>query len=206
MANKADEQRRRVAEGNAEAILDATLALLEHDPRPSFVEIARDAGVSRPTLYAHFPTREELITAVVRHAVERTAADFEAARLDDGPAPEALERLVTTAWRSISGRHRTVVAHSLSLDPQLRREAHEAGLAPMRRLIERGKREGAFRDDLPTEWMVSVVYALLHGAAEDVTGGRLDEGSAGELVHATLIAALSPSEPRSTATRRGASW
>src|SRR4051812_27478544 len=123
--NKADENRRRVAEGNVEAILDAALALYADEAKPSFVQIARAAGVSRPTLYAHFPTREDLAVAVVRRAVERTAADFAAARLDEGPAPEALERLLTTAWRSVSGRHRIVVGLSLNLPPAVRREAHE---------------------------------------------------------------------------------
>jgi AcrR family transcriptional regulator len=187
--NRADEHRRKVAEGNVEAILDATLALLEHDPKPSFVEIARAAGVSRPTLYAHFPTREELATAAVRRAVEHTAADFEAARLDDGPAPAALQRLMTMAWRTLS-RNSTVVGLATELQPEVRREAHEAALEPIRRLISRGQRDGDFRDDQPAEWMVSVLYALLHGAADDVAGGRLDEASAPELVSASTLGAF----------------
>jgi AcrR family transcriptional regulator len=187
--NRADEHRRKVAEGNVEAILDATLALLEHDPKPSFVEIARAAGVSRPTLYAHFPTREELATAAVRRAVEHTAADFEAARLDEGPAPAALERLMTMAWRTLS-RNSTVVGLATELQPEVRREAHEAALEPIRRLIARGQRDGDFRDDQPAEWMVSVLYALLHGAADDVAGGRLDEASAPELVSASTLGAF----------------
>jgi TetR/AcrR family transcriptional regulator, mexCD-oprJ operon repressor len=190
--NRADELRRRVAEENVEAILDATVALIEHDPKPSFVDIAREAGVSRPTLYAHFPTRENLASAIVRRAVDRTAQDAEAARLDDGPAPEALERLVSTAWRNLS-THRAIVHVALDLPAEVRRDAHESVLGPMRRLVERGQREGDFRDDQPREWMVSVIYSLLHGAAEDVGGGRLDEASAGELVYATIIAAFSPS-------------
>jgi len=193
--NRADEHRRRVAEGNVDAILDAALALLERDPRPSFVHIAREAGVSRPTLYAHFPTRGELATATVRRAVERTALDFEAARLDDGPAPEALRRLVTTAWASLSGRHRAVATLALELPPEARREAHEAGLEPIRRLVARGQAEGDFRDDQPPEWLVSVLYALLHGAAEDVAGGRLEKASAGELVAASVLGAFSPPRP-----------
>jgi TetR/AcrR family transcriptional regulator, mexCD-oprJ operon repressor len=193
--NKADEQRRKVAQGNVEAILDAALLLLAHDPKPSFVEIAREAGVSRPTLYAHFPTREDLAVAAVRRAVERTARDFEEARLEEDSAAEALDRLVTTAWQSISGRHRTIVAMSLELPPEVRREAHEAGLVPIRRLVERGRAEGDFRDDQPVEWLVSVLYALLHGAAEDVAGGRLDASSAGELIAASVRGAFSPPRP-----------
>src|SRR5438552_1074061 len=59
--NRADELRRETSERNVAAILDATVSQLEHDPNPSLVEIAKAAGVSRPTLYAHFPTREDLV-------------------------------------------------------------------------------------------------------------------------------------------------
>jgi AcrR family transcriptional regulator len=190
--NRADERRRRVAEGNVEAILDAALELHERDLKPSFVEIARSAGVSRPTLYAHFPTREDLAVAVVRRAVERTARDFDAARLDDGTAREALERLITTAWRSLSGRHRTVVGLALELPADVRREAHEAGLEPVRRVVVRGQRDGDFRDDQPPEWLVSVLYALLHSAAEDVGAGRIGDDAAGALVAASVLGAFRP--------------
>jgi TetR/AcrR family transcriptional regulator, mexCD-oprJ operon repressor len=193
--NKADEHRRRVAEGNADAILDAALDLHEHDPKPSFVQIARAAGVSRPTLYAHFPTREDLAVAVVRRAVERTAADFRAARLEDDSAPEALDRLLTTAWQSLSGRHRTVAGLARELPADVRREAHEAGLAPILEVVERGQRDGDFRDDQPAGWLVSVLYALIHAAADDVAGGRLEGASAGELVSQSVRGAFSPRRP-----------
>ena len=41
--------RRHVAQRNVEAIVDAALSLLERDPKASLVEIAKAAGVSRPT-------------------------------------------------------------------------------------------------------------------------------------------------------------
>jgi AcrR family transcriptional regulator len=102
VSKSATDHRRAIAEGNVEAILDATLELLEHDPKPSFVEIARMAGVSRPTLYAHFPTRENLIEAAVARAVEDVARDARAARLEEGSAAAALERLVKMLWRKLS--------------------------------------------------------------------------------------------------------
>jgi hypothetical protein len=40
--------------------------------------------------------------------------------------------------------------------------------------------------------MVSVLYALLHGAADDVAAGRFDEDSVGELLYASLLGAFSP--------------
>jgi TetR/AcrR family transcriptional regulator, mexCD-oprJ operon repressor len=190
MAQSTTDHRRAIAEGNVEAILDATLVLLEHDPKPSFVEIARTAGVSRPTLYAHFPTREDLIEAAVARAVDEVGREMSAVRLDEGSAAAALERLVTTLWRKLS-RLRTLAAVSGEvLPPERRRRAHDAGLEPVRQLVTRGQANGEFRDDQSPEWMVAVLYALLHGAAADVAAGRFDEARVGELLYASLLGAF----------------
>jgi hypothetical protein len=40
--------------------------------------------------------------------------------------------------------------------------------------------------------MVSALYALLHGAAEDVASGRFDEADVGDLLHASILGAFRP--------------
>jgi len=174
------------------AILDATLSLLEHDREPSFVDIARTAGVSRPTLYAHFPTREALIEAAVGRAVDEVAVELEAARLDEDSAAVALERLVTAVWRKLSRLSTLARASGELLSPERRRQAHATALEPVRRLVIRGQESGEFRSDQAPEWMVSVLYALLHGAVDDVTAGRLEEDQIGELLYASLLGAFTP--------------
>ena len=188
--NRADQLRRRVAEQNVAAILDATGAQLERDPNLSLVQIAKAAGVSRPTLYAHFPTREDLIEAAVRRALDETQHDIAAASIDDGTPTEALERLITTGWESLA-RHLTIARLALDLLPPERlREIHHDALGPLRRLIIRGQRAGEFREDQPVEWMVSVLYALLHAAADDVMGRRIARGAAGEYITSSTLGAF----------------
>ncbi|HEX9994053.1 MAG TPA: TetR family transcriptional regulator [Acidimicrobiales bacterium] len=55
------------AEATRDAIVDAAYAVIASDgmARLSMSEVARRAGVSRQTLYRHFPSRQELLTAVV---------------------------------------------------------------------------------------------------------------------------------------------
>jgi TetR/AcrR family transcriptional regulator, mexCD-oprJ operon repressor len=161
-----------------EAIVDAALSLLERDPKASLVEIAKAAGVSRPTLYAHFPTREDLVEATVKRALDDAQREFAAADIDDGPAKDALQRLITAGWRTLA-RHLTIARLALDvLPPKRLRQVHQPALDPFRRLIVRGQQTGEFRDDQPVEWMVTLLFALLHAAADGVTTGLLNRKSA----------------------------
>jgi hypothetical protein len=56
---------------------------------------------------------------------------------------------------------------------------------------ERGRREGSFRTDLPTSWLVTTYYTLVHGAGREVIDGRLRAVDAPRFLTATLLAALS---------------
>jgi TetR/AcrR family transcriptional regulator, mexCD-oprJ operon repressor len=186
--NRADELRRQVAERNVAAILDATLAELERDPKPSLARIATAAGVSRPTLYAHFPTREDLVEATVKRTLTEVQREITAADMGEGPAGEALQWLITTGWRALA-RHLAIARLALDVLPSERlRQAHQAALDPLRRLLARGQRAGEFRDDQPVEWMVTVLYALLHAAVEGVI--RAAEFRAGQWRNGYLYSRL----------------
>jgi AcrR family transcriptional regulator len=190
--NRADELRRRLVERNIAAILDATLAQLETDPKPSLAAIAKAAGVSRPTLYAHFPTREDLVEATAKRALEEAQREIAAAGIDDGPASDALLRLITAGWRALA-RHLAVARLALDvLPPERLRQVHQAALGPLRRLITRGQRAGEFRHDQPAEWMVTVFYALVHAAADEAASGRLDVQAAATLIGGSTLGAFQP--------------
>ena len=57
------------------AILDTTLELLEADERLTYEGVAQKAGVSRQTVYTHFPTRADLLVAAVERAREVAGLD-----------------------------------------------------------------------------------------------------------------------------------
>jgi AcrR family transcriptional regulator len=67
------------------AILGAAAETLRATPDASVDDIARAAGVSRQTVYAHFPSREALLDAVVEQATAEVKAAFDRAGLDQGP-------------------------------------------------------------------------------------------------------------------------
>jgi hypothetical protein len=66
------------------------------------------------------------------------------------------------------------------------RRAHESARAMIGKLIERGRREGAFRADLPDSWLITSSLALIHAAAEEVRDGQLDSNAALDLLTATI--------------------
>src|ERR1700716_1626461 len=88
---------RAIAERNVEAILGAAEELLARRAQTSMSAVAAQAGVSRVTLYSHFPAWEAVLEAAVERAVRRTMTALQAARPDDGPPAPALERMLAAA-------------------------------------------------------------------------------------------------------------
>ena len=75
----------------------------ERGAEGSLDEIAKRAGVGPGTLYRHFPTRDDLIDALMRDWTERVAADSISAVEAEVPARETLER-----WLADLVKHMTL--------------------------------------------------------------------------------------------------
>jgi len=183
--------RRADAQRNASAILDAALDCLLADPRASTADIAARAGVGRVTLYGHYPTRTDLIDAVfartLGHAEQRLGG------LDlTGDPRTALAMLIASSWEIVNQFRALLVAADGVLPAERLRQQHDRPLDRVRKLIERGRRTGVFRKDLPTAWLVATFYHVLHGAASEITAGRLDPADAAITITATLLACYTP--------------
>jgi AcrR family transcriptional regulator len=178
--------REAIAERNLEAILDAAERLLARGQAASIAAVASEAGLSRPTVYAHFPNRQRVLEALVERTVCQAMAVLEAAEPERGPAMAALERLLATGWEQL-GRHEAIGAASAGqLSAEAMRRAHESARAVIRRLVERGRGEGAFRTDVPTGWLITSCLALIHAAAEEVRAGQLDTQAALDVLTVTV--------------------
>jgi TetR/AcrR family transcriptional repressor of mexCD-oprJ operon len=197
MASVTNQQRRRRAdaERNIAAILDAGLACFSRSADASVADVARAAGVGRVTLYGHFPSRQALIDAVLAHAISKAHTALEAETLADGPAPEALSRLIHSSWRIVDHHRSLLAAAQHELPPARIRHHHDEAMARVERLIARGQAEGDFRTDLPRPWLVATFYSVLHSAAEEVDAGRLDPAQAPQVLTTTLLAAFA-AQPR----------
>lgn len=186
MPQTSTDHRKATAERNVEAILDATEALLERGASASTTAVAAEAGVSRVTVYAHFPTRQSLLEGATRRAVQRFRHALASVALEDGDPADALDRLIALAW---SEHHRyEAVAKAVfeELGATQIARAHDSLHDPITALIERGRAEGAFRTDLPSAWLLSSYFALVHACGEEVRAGRLDADDAVPILQATL--------------------
>lgn len=194
-----DRRRRADAERNIAAILDAAMSCFAEDPAATMADVARAAGVGRVTLYAHFPSRRQLLEAALERGVAEAAAQFDAEALDDLPADEALGALLRSSWRVLD-RHRMVFeALQGTVDHRHLRRHHDPVMARFDELVTRGQDEGSIRTDLPRDWLVAVIFNLLHTAAAEVNTRRMRTTDAADVLHTTVRSLLAP-DP--TAKRR----
>ncbi|GAA4966396.1 TetR/AcrR family transcriptional regulator [Pseudonocardia tropica] len=186
----ADRTKRADAVRNIEAIIDAATRTLAVNPDASVNEIARAADVGRVTLYGHFDSRATLIREVVDRAIAQT--DEALARLDfDGDPRDALGRLLEATWHLTHRFGAIVVAASQVLPAEQMRRAHDGPAARVRRLLERGRTTGRFRDDVPIDWQISLIQAIVHGASSAAHRGEITADVAPVLVRDAVLAAIS---------------
>jgi TetR/AcrR family transcriptional regulator, mexCD-oprJ operon repressor len=196
VATTSTDHRRAKAERNVEAILDAAESLLRRRSQASIAGVAKEAGVSRVTVYAHFPTREELIEAVVARVTRAAHESIKDAEPDQGDPVEALERVITVAWDELERQEAIRQAAAEELSAEAVRRAHETAAGTVRRLIQRGRAEGGFRQDVPVQWLVASCFALLHTAADEVRGNRLKPDEAMSAVKTSLIELFTGRRPQ----------
>jgi AcrR family transcriptional regulator len=139
----------------------------------------------RATVDVHFPTREALIAAVTERAMAEVIEAIEAAEPGRGEPAEALSRILTTAWRTLGRFHALVEINTCLPQAELHRR-HQAVLAALQPLIERGQRRRSFRADMPAAWHLAMSLALTHAASAELRAGRVPS----EQIEAALVATV----------------
>ena len=94
-------RRRADARRSIDAIVSAARTVLGERPDASMEDIAAAAGVTRQTVYAHFPSRDALIAALLHALGAETVAAIDAARLDTAPPADALRQFLDIGWELI---------------------------------------------------------------------------------------------------------
>jgi AcrR family transcriptional regulator len=191
---KTQRRRRSDADRSVQAILEAALDALASDPDASMAEIARRAGVVRATIYAHFPTREALLDAVMEHAVAQVAEATRGAEPTRGEPAEALERVLRATWQQLSRFQVLLAINTARLSAKELHRRHLPVMTQFAPLIERGQKTAVFRRDVPVSWHLAVIRALVHTASAELQSGRLSDADVEETILTTVLAAMSEPE------------
>jgi len=183
--------RRADAERNIATILATGMDLFSRHGDVSMADVAKAAGLGRVTLYAHFPTRADLLHALARQAIAEAEAALDATPADPSePADQVLARLIDATWHVLD-RYRKLRTHSLTeLGPDRLAQQHDPIRHRLEKIVTLGQEQGRFRTDLPLDWMITTIFGLIHTAADEIEAGRLDPQLAPGLLTATLQAAL----------------
>lgn len=169
---------------NRTALVSAAIQVLAERPEASMSQIASEAGVTRQTAYAHFGTRETLLTAVRDELSHRSFAVLEAADLEAGTAGEALDRFLAAVGTLLA--EQAAFPHSDS-DADADAARHLPIEQRLESLIRRGRDSGEFTTDLDTHWLVAATIALGHAADHQIRTGRLTAGVAARQFRASVM-------------------
>ena len=170
--------RQRRKDARPSELLDAALALFVEKgfAATKSEEVAARAGVSKGTLYLYFPSKEELLKAVIRHTlladIARGAERL--AQEENGPTGELLVELMTDWWvnvyespsSAIFKLVMTEVRNFPDIGEFYLREVIEPGHQLIGGLVQRGIDRGEFRsvdvDSVVHSIVLPMVMLCLH--------------------------------------------
>lgn len=161
-AMRADAVRNR-----AKVLQAAQEQITAHGPEVGMVDIAKAAGVAVGTLYRHFPTKTDLVAAVMAGYVADIAADAQAALTRAESGSSALEEVIAFLERvteSTAQNHAVkAAAAGLGVDGHGDATAESAAARSLESLLELARNAGQIDPSVT----VADVYLLVSTAPTD---------------------------------------
>ena len=148
--------RQRRKQARPQELLEAALALFVEKgfAATRAEEVAQLAGVSKGTLYLYYPSKEELLKAVIAHYLSaRIAATAEQVRQITGPMEPVLREMLVAWWQQTyaspaSGTFKLIISEVRNF-PDIAefyvREVIEPGHQLVGTILQRGIDSGEFR-------------------------------------------------------------
>jgi AcrR family transcriptional regulator len=156
-------------------------------PNVAMSAVADEAGVSRQTLYNHYPDLESIVIDYARSEIG-TAERIIGNVIDAAPdARSALETFVRGNLAGTSDDEVVVTGAGMSPDGEvLVMDMLEPIHQQLRRILQRGVKDGSFRSDLDPESVSEVLFHMIGSGRRLVHMGR-DPGTVGELMVSLIL-------------------
>jgi AcrR family transcriptional regulator len=153
-------QPRRDALRNRERVLDAAVELVRRDgEKVPMAQIAEHAGVGIGTVYRHFPTREDLLGALVHRSFGIALDNARAAAAHPGSALEGIRSFFLSTLRDREQFVLPLHGGPIVFTPTTRKRQADVRVA-LRALLERGQAAGELRADLTPEDLILATSLL----------------------------------------------
>jgi AcrR family transcriptional regulator len=146
-------RKRRVdAEYNREHILDVARAAFAADGLDlPMREIARRVGVGVATVYRHFPSRQELVSAVLKEQVERCGEEMQAALTDPDPRHALRGVILRFGERQAQDRGLNEALFGLHSAGAAFADQRRAHAQAFTQLVQRARKAGVVRDQVSVQ-------------------------------------------------------
>jgi AcrR family transcriptional regulator len=166
---RADAQRNR-----ARILAAAEEVFAERGPATSTEEVAARAGVAIGTIFRHFPTKDDLLTAIVKQLLATLTARVGELATDGDPAT-ALFTFFTELVEQAAARKTVIDAlaaggRALELAPPLQTFRDAVG-----QLLDQGQRANAIRRDVQPGEVMALLLATTQGAVHGGWSHTLQE-------------------------------
>ena len=123
-------------------------------------EIASDLGMSKKTLYKHFPSKEDLLRNVIQARIKRNGERFIDIMGAGKPFAEKLQEIFAFAGREFSTPGRQFILDLKRMAPDLWEEAKKYRqttiVTNVKNMIKEAKEEGMIRKDLDVDLFLLV--------------------------------------------------
>ncbi|NEB13080.1 TetR/AcrR family transcriptional regulator [Streptomyces coelicoflavus] len=178
-----------------EQVLRSAAALLTRKSTATMDEVAKAAGISRATLHRHFAGRDALVRALESLGIAECEAALDAARTEEGPAADAVRRLVR-AMEPSAALLALLYTENQLFEGEEQNEGWARIDAGLTALFRRGQESGEFRIDLTPAWLTEALYGLLASGAWAVAEGRVARNDFTHMIVELLLGgALRREEP-----------
>lgn len=177
-------RRRSDARRNRDEIVAAAMTAMQREAGLSMPRVASAAGVSRSTLYRHFPTRQALEGALREEALAAAGRAIDGAVSEHGPPLAVLRRLVSSLVE-IAAEYRLDVLGELPLE----HEGEEIGAAALP-IVDRLRQAAEVAPSPPVDSLRTAAGHVLNTCLEAGASGRSDPRAAAASVFRLLTEPL----------------